>query len=173
MISVSARLTSSMPLRGVHIVEHALAAVILRQRPGLALVGPQPLLHDFRPIVRPLHQLAAVTIAKAGHLRRRVVHVVNLAAHAARPAAGKAPDQRIFIDAELNHHRLAEPALIENAVQLLRLRQRPRKPIENEPGFCAFWCSLSSTILKTKSSGTSSPRSMIGLATRPNSVPRL
>src|SRR5580700_11006119 len=54
----------------VHYFEDAVLAVVVRERFGLALVGGQSLFHYFRPIVRSLHQLAAVGIADARHFRR-------------------------------------------------------------------------------------------------------
>src|SRR3989441_13117277 len=56
--------------RSIHILQHALAAVIGDQRLGLLFIRRQPRGDHFFAIIRPDQQLAAVVIATAGTLRR-------------------------------------------------------------------------------------------------------
>src|SRR5580700_11402264 len=118
--------------RSVHYFKHTVAAVIVRQGLGLALICRQALLHHFGLVVGSLYQLSAVGIANARNLRRTFENVVRLAANAASPASRHAPQQHIRTDAKLNHERLGKSAALQNRVQLLRLRNRPRKPVEDE-----------------------------------------
>src|SRR6185437_2034564 len=118
--------------RGVHGIEKALAAVIIRERLGLALVGRQPFFHHFGAIVGPLHQHSAIRVANAGRPRRRIVHIVNLAADAARPTARKAPKKLAVFDLEIDDDGLAETLALKDAVELFGLLQCPRKAIEHK-----------------------------------------
>src|ERR1700676_4116683 len=134
-------------LRGVHIVKQAQPSVIRNQWLGLLLVRPQPRPYNFFPVVRPLLELPAVTIAASFDLRRALEKIVNLAPRLARPPAGDAPENERRIDQQVNHERPPIPMLLQQLAQILRLSDGSRE------------------------SGTSSPRSIIGLAFTPSGVP--
>ena len=124
-------------------------------------------------IIGALHQLAAVVVATSGHLRRAVINVVNLAAHPAGPPAGQPAQQLVRVHREVHHQRLrrtrcaaeSRPAL-RPAAACAEIR-RSINPLAQSGRAIR-----SSTIPSTISSGTSSPRSMIGLACRPSVVCR-
>ncbi len=62
-----------------------------------------------------------------------MVNIVNLAAYAARPTTGQAPKKLVVVHPEVDDDGLTETFALEDAVKLLGLRQRPRKPIEHKP----------------------------------------
>src|ERR1700675_932741 len=119
-------------LRGVHIVKQAQPSVIRNQWLGLLLVRPQPRPYNFFPVVRPLLELPAVTIAASFDLRRALEKIVNLAPRLARPPAGDAPENERRIDQQVNHERPPIPMLLQQLAQILRLSDGSRKSVEHK-----------------------------------------
>src|SRR5882672_817805 len=154
---------------GIHIVKRAEPPVILHQGRCQFLVRVQPGRHNFFAIVCAVNQLAAIGIANPLDLRRALVNIINLAAQLAGPSSGQPLHQDRSRNNHVNHERLLETLPPQQLAQILRLGDRSRKPVEHE----TMRSIRSATILSTSKSGTSSPRSIIGLAFEPRGVPLL
>ena len=117
-------------------------------------------------------KLAAIMVAAAGDLRRVIVYIINLPRRfrtCGAPSAAASTDS----GRRQNGRPEAAPCSARRISSSLcacgSVRGKPSRMNPSAQSGCAM---RSSTMLRTMSSGTNSPRSMMGLALRPSGVPR-
>src|SRR5262249_36607617 len=101
----------------------------------LLVVDVEPVLNHFRAIVVPLDQLRTALVALARHSRRLRLDVIDGAAlRASAPARKPANELRV---GDVKKHGAVDFATLlgQERVERLRLRERARKAVENEPWF--------------------------------------
>ncbi len=157
------------------------APVIIHQRPGLPLVGFQTLPDHFLTIVIADYQLGAVKIANSIDTGRLEMDVINPSAGGTRTTSGKPEQQLIIVHRQQDHNRrhtaarnatLSKNSFSRNASSHPAWAAVRGNPSRIKPRPQSGWSSRSATMSQTRSSETSSPRSMIALACTPNSVLR-
>src|SRR3954454_6126360 len=117
---------------GLDRAQQPAAAVVADERRSLVVVDLQPVANGLRLVVVALEQLAPAQVADVFLLGRVELGVPHVAARAAGSATGQTAHHLVLVDAKLERSfdRLAE--LDEHLVEGLGLRQRARKPVEQE-----------------------------------------
>ncbi len=114
----------------VHLLQLALAPVVLEQLPELRHVHLQSGAHHLRAVVLALVEPRAIAVADARHSGRSVGLVVNGAASGAVPSPRQAAHQLLLRDPQVDGHIDALPPLGEGLVQRPRLGQGAGKAVQ-------------------------------------------
>src|SRR3984893_448088 len=113
--------------------EDATVAIIRQDRRRLTMVDFEPRLDRLRPVVGAARKLAAAAnVTGLVDLGPVIAFVIAGAALLTAEASGKAIDQHGLIDLELDHVVESETTARQHFIERLRLRERPRKAVENK-----------------------------------------
>ena len=128
----SAWTVSIVPARGDRRQEAA-PPVVVDEGPGVARVHGEPPADRGLLVVRPLVELPPAVVAAPRRPGRRERDVVVPAAAPADPASAE-PRHRLLVGHLEEHHPVeGRPLGLEQLVERLRLRRRPREAVQDEP----------------------------------------